>query len=658
MKIFHIELENYRQYKNKQKIEFSDDSTHNFTVIQGANGAGKTNLLNAITWCLYGKELHFSHKKYIGLPIINEKKLFELKEGEEIEASVTIVIGDEKPTYIFKRSVKGIKNNENSNFIEHPLNAWFLLNNDWKESSSPTITLNGLLPEGIKNFFFFDGERLDDFFKIGSDEEIKNAILGVSQIDLCDIAIGHINDKKIQIEKEADGLSPKAKDLLSKIDSAKKPLEQNRVLLENLIKQKTETATNFNDVEAKLREYSIPLINQLQKERDNLKRTIDTIDLQKYSVREKSIYHLISLGPLVYGKDAILTSLEIINTKYQRGELPPKIRNPFLRELLEKNECICGADISSGRSREKIEQLLTKVSLSEIDSEVNTGKIKLDQMKEEIDGFINKRDEFGNEIRKLDEINQQNRERSKEISSKIEKTNIEEIQLWENQRIQFLKVLQTLEGDIRIAKSDIERAETLIQEWEREYKKELEKEKKHQTLLKKLNLCEDSLKILKQMKMELISEVRETIESKTKEYFLNLIWKKDTYSEVKIDNNYRVSVLSKLGSESLGSLSAGERQILALSFMAALREISGYRIPVIIDTPLGRISGEPKDNVAQSLPEYLTDTQVTLLVTDQEYTPSVKKLLSKRVGREYELKFNEIESETQVIETGVGSYAE
>ncbi len=546
----------------------------------------------------------------------------------------------------------------NLGYIEQPLNAWFLLNNDWKESSSPTITLNGLLPEGIKNFFFFDGERLDDFFKIGNDEEIKKAILSVSQIDLLDTAIGHINDKKIQIEKEADGLSLKAKDLVSKIDSAKKPLEINRVLLGDLIKQKTDTATNLSDIEEKLRDSSIPLVNQLQNERDNLSGTIDKIDLQKSSDREKSIEHLISLGPLVYGKDAVLTSLEIINKKYQRGELPPKIRNPFLRELLVKGECICGADISSGRSREKIEQLLTKVSLSEIDSEINTGKFQLEQMKKEIDEFITKRDEYGSGIRNLDEINQKNRERLKEISSKIEKTNIEEIQLWENQRIQFQKVLQTLEGDIRITKSEIERADTLIQEWEKEYRKELEKEKKHQILLKKLNLCEDALKILKQMKMELISEVRETIESKTKEYFLNLIWKKDTYSEVKIDTNYRVSVLSKLGSESLGSLSAGERQILALSFMAALREISGFDMPVIIDTPLGRISGEPKDNVAESLPEYLTDTQVTLLVTDQEYTPSVKKLLSKRIGKEYELKFNEIESETQVIETEVNPYAE
>ena len=59
MKIDFIKLENYRQYKDL-KIEFSTSENQNLTIIQGANGAGKTNLLNAITWCLYGKEKHIA----------------------------------------------------------------------------------------------------------------------------------------------------------------------------------------------------------------------------------------------------------------------------------------------------------------------------------------------------------------------------------------------------------------------------------------------------------------------------------------------------------------------------------------------------------------------------------------------------------------------
>lgn len=92
---------------------------------------------------------------------------------------------------------------------------------------------------------------------------------------------------------------------------------------------------------------------------------------------------------------------------------------------------------------------------------------------------------------------------------------------------------------------------------------------------------------------------------------------------------------------SLGSLSAGERQILALSFMAALYSVSGFDAPIIIDTPLGRISGEPRKNIAEALPGYLSKTQVTLLMTDTEYTDEVRKELLKRIGKEYRLVFKD-----------------
>ena len=60
MKIHSIHIENYRQYKGPIDINFSLNEEKNFTVIEGTNGAGKTNLLNAITWCLYEEELHKS----------------------------------------------------------------------------------------------------------------------------------------------------------------------------------------------------------------------------------------------------------------------------------------------------------------------------------------------------------------------------------------------------------------------------------------------------------------------------------------------------------------------------------------------------------------------------------------------------------------------
>lgn len=65
MKFKSIKIENFRQYKGPIEIDFSLDHDKNFTIIRGTNGAGKTNLLNAITWCLYGRELHRSDKMMI-----------------------------------------------------------------------------------------------------------------------------------------------------------------------------------------------------------------------------------------------------------------------------------------------------------------------------------------------------------------------------------------------------------------------------------------------------------------------------------------------------------------------------------------------------------------------------------------------------------------
>lgn len=48
-------IHNFRQYYGTFKIVFSRDKQKNITVIHGENGTGKTALLNAFSWCLYGK---------------------------------------------------------------------------------------------------------------------------------------------------------------------------------------------------------------------------------------------------------------------------------------------------------------------------------------------------------------------------------------------------------------------------------------------------------------------------------------------------------------------------------------------------------------------------------------------------------------------------
>src|SRR5690606_28085066 len=91
-------IQNFRQYYGRQVIEFASDPQRNVTVIHGENGAGKTALLNALTWCLYG---------IINLPhperILNERAAEELQEGDVADVRVVLRFTDRHRLYTARR---------------------------------------------------------------------------------------------------------------------------------------------------------------------------------------------------------------------------------------------------------------------------------------------------------------------------------------------------------------------------------------------------------------------------------------------------------------------------------------------------------------------------------------------------------------------------
>src|SRR3989344_6566751 len=106
MRIDFIILKNYRPYLD-EKIVFSNDEKHkNFTIIQGANGVGKSSLLNAITWWLYDEEIDLKTDQK-GLPIFNTEAFENLKKNQILEVKVEIqMIDKEGLKHNFIRTIK------------------------------------------------------------------------------------------------------------------------------------------------------------------------------------------------------------------------------------------------------------------------------------------------------------------------------------------------------------------------------------------------------------------------------------------------------------------------------------------------------------------------------------------------------------------------
>jgi DNA sulfur modification protein DndD len=405
----------------------------------------------------------------------------------------------------------------------------------------------------------------------------------------------------------------------------------------------------INDIEIKLRDSSESVVKALQGQRENLNERLKDLEGRIETVKEQTVDNLIEIGPSICCLRAVNATIHQIEKKAEKGDIPPKIARTFVRELLEKGECICGTSTKTNtQAKQRLEELLKRAKISEIYDAINNLKYELNPIKERTGSFIEDQSNLRKSIFSTEQERDRVKQELQEVSTKLQGINVEEIVNLEITRNKLKEEEETLVRETSILGQTIENARRTIDTLNKELQQELTKSKKYTEVNEKLRLGNTTLKSLSDIRQRLIDDIRNLIQEKTKDYFLRLIWKKETYRDVVIDRNYSISVINRLGSECLGTLSAGERQILALSFLAALREASGFDAPIVIDTPLGRISKEHKENIAELLPQFLKEAQVTMFMTDEEYTPKVRELISRNVGKEYELAYDERSSQTRV----------
>ena len=94
-------------------------------------------------------------------------------------------------------------------------------------------------------------------------------------------------------------------------------------------------------------------------------------------------------------------------------------------------------------------------------------------------------------------------------------------------------------------------------------------------------------------------------------------------------------------------LSAGERQLLAVSMLWGLARAAGRPLPAIIDTPLGRLDSNHRINLIKHYYPFASH-QVLILSTDEEIDARYYKELKPYIGREYTLEYDEKQKGTIV----------
>lgn len=141
--------------------------------------------------------------------------------------------------------------------------------------------------------------------------------------------------------------------------------------------------------------------------------------------------------------------------------------------------------------------------------------------------------------------------------------------------------------------------------------------------------------------------------------FNYLARKSELITDVKIDPATFATTLVDRSRREVpkAALSAGEKQIYAIAMLWSLARTSGRPLPMIIDTPLARLDSDHRANLVERyFPE--ASHQVVLLSTDTEIDERLRQELGENVSHTYRLDFDQAEGSTTVSRGYFGAAAD
>lgn len=635
MRIENIEIQNFRQYRNLSLKFPHVQGANDLHIIYANNGVGKTNVLNAITWCLYDTEMHLGDKN-TALAILNNQKVQELRQhlpegGNTIgDATVSILFSSDDAAEKIRFQRVGKFNVTNEAVI--PVNTEFsimhFVDGEWNSIDSEEETLSLVkknVPEEIHEYIFFDGEHLESYFKAGQFENIKNGIEELTQAKIIEKAETAFNKYLTDI------LNPQiANSSVKDIASAQKELDKIQSAIDAAVASIDTLKTQINNCDDEI----VTLDNiisghvHVSEKTARLKEVDGLIETLKDEIAKKKAEMMVFAREYVqyFAMYPAIKSLYVyIQEQDKHGKLPPRIDKFLLKAIEEHKHClVCDQDLSD-HSYSFIQELRKELEVSSDTSALlNKTVVVLRQYLEKLSQYKAKSETLINEEKALRKQHNDYLEEEKQLNTYLMNIpNTEAI----TKAIEDKKEYRKKRDDI-VAKKGVEeehkkKLDNDLYNQSKVLKSLIEKNKQLEKINQQAEYCKKCRNVLKETRLDLLEESRREMEQETFDAFSRLLWKKDTFSKVEILEDYTFRLLDKYGSQTLGSCSAAERALLALSFTLALQKVSMHDSLLFIDTPIGRVDPDNRQNFVNTLCKIAKEKQVILTFTPAEYDDKV-----------------------------------
>lgn len=648
MKFVKLLIENYKSFQFLTEISFPEiNSGNNIFLIGGMNGAGKTSILEAISYCLYGTKVENIYNN------INRKE--KARGNTQVTFELNIELDDHTDLVVKRTWNAGITHNprpkdlvERLVVVQNGKRVSVQNQQMWQDFIRATI------PPGITQFFFFDGEKIQE---IASDDhsEVRlksslEAALGIQYITRLSSDVLYIKqeERKGFIEiSDAD------------LDFKQSELKREKVILERKKEEHTDLKSELDDFKnqyetAKKRfqaafhtePQSRDVIRQNEKKRIQASNRVAQVETEIKTLCENYLPYAI-VGKLFDGIRVQIESehesAQVEAIRENASQLAKRIvrvveePEPIYREKLSAEKMVELEQrifrlLKEGVTQSNIQKIL---NLSDRDAARLLHKMETIENSNVflIQPLLEEKRELEAEIRRLEIASQSG------VASESEKELFDQLQEeMESCSVQIGRKTEQL----RLLEEEILSIEKRIREIEVEIEKLYEKHSVSKEKVDLINECDAIANLLSQFVVHLRKNKICLLQEKTFEMYRLLSNRSGLIKDITIDDNtYEIHIIDRNGHEiKKSSLSAGEKEVFAISLLWGLAQTSQLKLPIIIDTPLSRLDSTHRDNIVNN---YFPNAgeQVVILSTDTEIDKNYYRSLRSHLCGAASLEFDE-----------------
>ncbi len=651
-----LTLQDWLVYEGAVTIDFDPPQEgRNIWVIYGLNGYGKTSLLRAIQWLFHDQ-----------MPDRHVKDCFNhnaLRAGRN-ELSVSAQFSYQGRHYrLIRRAEAQVKDGQVVNYPKRTVEL--VIDHHVQQEAGIADKIDQMLPRECQQFFFFDGLEIERYATDVHSKETRQAIetvLGIPEVRNLEEDLGKLSK---ELERERDQLLKDKSaydELKEQKEEAEMEVEASRDTLRNLRSKRDNLRHQIASLQERTHELErvqdeLNVLRDLRRRREELKERLDNYEDELRGYLNVAAQRLVL--PLL--RERVVQLSTKVNKAERASErlTQAQAQTRLIEDLMDNTVCVCGRELD-GEARAFLRQRLADLqdqltssrriqkrigSFTGVTRELSSleGHIRrIEQLPgpEQIQGALLMK--YDLQV-KREEVEQEILAREKRLK-RDEDTDVAQVfsTLGEKR-----SDLAKLDGQIRKAEEDVKAARRILAERQKALNQAAQAVDDKQRVVDVLEMTLSARRAAQELVERMLQLHQDRIERQMTNVFRMVTNKKQEYDGIELSDDFAPRVVTRSGEAmKREELSAGEKEVVAFSFIAGLNQAIETNAPLVMDTPFGHLDTRHRDGLLDALPKL--PCQVILLATDRDLPESELSNLAYCLGGRFDIVRDELKERSHI----------